>query len=406
MRLLNLSIISAAISLFITCCKEPARPAPQPTSMEKLNILWRTSIVPNIDRDYSISMNPVLYNNFIVFNSEYTINEQEAPVLFLDTANGEILNYWSDYEDGHALYSGETSASEKGYLFLSTHTSIDCLNLETGQTQWQGVYGNNGPHIYTSEGYVYRAIEFNGGSPTEAAILRSPVQTEVWDTIYSFIKTDKYSPSFDSFGFGNLENGDEVIVWKNRNWGAAGFLTDIFAYNLTADTLMWRNREMDASSSIVPLRIANGIIYGEANENVFALSLAGGELLWRKNINSHILLNYSNVQDIYVSANQLLIFTDSEYILSLNPMLGDIQWVKGGNGGGLRDRVSYFEGKLFFPSGGLRIVDVTNAEPLISETLSEEIDDIKSKIVIDPDRRVMYFHNGREAFCVKIPTNL
>lgn len=403
MRILTLIFVSISLITFMECCREPAKLAPQPPNVEKLEILWRAPIVPDVDHNYSISMNPVLHEGTIIFNSEYAIDGHQAPVLFLDTSDGRIQNYWSDYIDGNAFYSGETSASEDNFIFLSTHNSIDCVNLRTAQTQWQGVFGNNGPHIYVYEGYIYRAIEFDGAAPTKAAILKSPVQSQNWDTVYSFSKTDKYNPSFDSFGFGSLENGDKVIVWKNRNWGAAGSLTDIFAFNLTADTLMWRNREVDAASSVVPLRIANGVIYGEANENVFAISLSSGELLWRKNINSHGLLNYSNVQDIYIFRNQLLIFTDSEYILSFNLLNADVQWVRGGNGGVLRDRVTYFEGKLFFASQGLRIIDATNGEPLISESLSEEIDDIKSKIVIDPNRRVMYFHNGREAFCVRIP---
>lgn len=383
--------------------------APQPPVVEKLEILWRTPIVPDVDHNYSISMNPVLHEGMIVFNSEFAIDGHQAPVLFLDTSDGRIQNYWSDYIDGNALYSGETSASEDDFLFLSTHNSIDCVNLRTAKTQWRGKYGNNGPHIYTSEGYIYRAIEYDGTAPTKAAILRSPVQSQNWDTVYSFTKTDKYNPSFDSFGFGNLENGDKVIVWKNRNWGAAGSLTDIFAFNLSADTLLWRNRALDINSGVIPLQINNGVVYGLVRHRAFAIDLQAGTLLWDKNLNQmakpSLPLEFVD-GDLHIEQNKILVKDQSDELIAINRNNGNLEWVRQNHGSGMNARFTYFESKLFFPSDGLRIVDATNGEPLISETLSEEIDDIKSKIVIDPNRRVMYFHNGREAFCVKIPAHI
>jgi len=36
-------------------------------------------------------MNPNLYGEHIVFGTEYTLADVEAPVLFLDTANGGVV---------------------------------------------------------------------------------------------------------------------------------------------------------------------------------------------------------------------------------------------------------------------------------------------------------------------------
>lgn len=404
MKLKNL--ISFICLFTATACSKHSTPGTVIKSPERLDILWRTPIVPNLNTDNSISINPVLHKNHVVFNTTYTFNGLTAPVLFLDTANGTIDKTWSDYYNGPDLYTGEKGISDGTYLFLGSQWSIECINLETQQTQWHGPIGPNTPYIYLNKGFLYRAVQFN--NERSSVILRTPVNQMAWDTVYSFTKTDKYLPGFDSFGFGQLPNGDDVIVWKNRNWGADGFPTDIFAYNITADTLMWRNRDLELNSRVNPLQVVENRVYGNVKASIFSMDLETGELLWLRNVRKSITntLPIPSLEAIYVGETSIVVKGSSDELVGLVKRTGDINWVQDDSGNDLNSRFTYFEGKLFYACSGLRIVDAQNGDPLISQALSEEIDNIQSNIVIDPDRRVMYFHNGNEAFCVRIPPGI
>lgn len=388
-----------------SCGKEFCKPFPQ-IRKESLDIIWRVPIVPDTNHNFTISMNPCLHDKYVIFGSQYSINDVNAPIMFMDTASGKILHYWNDYTDGSDAFSGEQTAHEGNFLLLRSSPVIECINLNNQSKHWAS-WGFHGiPKIYSHQGYAYATVSFNNNRSN--VIMRTPVNQESWDTVYSFTQTDKYHPGFDSFGFGQLPNGDEVIVWKNRNWGANGYPTDVFAFNLSADTLMWRNQDLELNSRVNPLQVESNRVIGNVRSTLFAIDLETGGMLWTKNLGKALGPNaeFNSLEAIYIGETSIVVKGTGDKLVGVLKKSGDINWVQENSGGVLDDRFTYFEGKLFFPATGLRIVDAQTGEALISESLSQEIEDIESKIIIDPDRRCMYFHNGREAFCVRIPKGI
>jgi len=397
------------LSLNSGCKKKPTgNPVTAETSPE-LKVIWRTSIVPDPSRNITISMNPVLYDELVIFGTELTMNEMNAPILFMDTATGEIKDYWTDYLGEPAAYYGEKSLAFDKYLFLSSLTTVNCINLETRETQWQSNIKFNFPGIYANEDYLYRGISYK--NEDEAALLRTPVSQINWDTVYAFSRTDRRRPNFDAAGFGQLANGDEVVAWKNRSYvpgNGSMDRTDIFSYNLSADTLMWRNTDINFNSGPVPLKVEDQRVYGLVENHAFCIDLLTGDTLWFKDIRKIVKptfdFGFFN-GDLFIHEDAVLIKGDSDELISLNKVTGETKFVRQDIAIGFGDRFTYFEGKLFFSAGELVIIDALTGD-LLNKKQANQINDIQSRIVIDPNRRVMYFHNGREAFCVKIPPNL
>lgn len=409
MRLRTNMYIIIPLLIALSCGEEP--PQSSPSEPLKLEVVWRTPIVPEGNFSGSISMNPVPYENAIVFNSEYDLNGYSSPVIFLDTANGTTLDYWSDYSDGPFTYSSEAMAFENELLLLGGQRSVDCINLNTRQTQWHGPVGDNSPFIYIHDGFLYRGIEYNGQNPHNysAAVMRTPIDVMNWDTVYAFDRTDNFKPGFSSMGFGTLHNGDEVVVWKNRSFIGSTNRTDIFAYNLTADTLLWRNMEFNESSGIIPLRIEDGVVYGLLQYHAVAIDLTTGETLWKtdfRRINTTIPGIEFFGGDLHVEPAHIIIKSQSDELIALRRNTGKPAWMKQDVSLSPDDRFTYFEGKLFYAAHKLVVVDVMSGESLLKEQRTEHLGDVRSRIVIDPVRRVMYMHNGREALCVKIPPDL
>ena len=355
-------------------------------------------------------MNPELYDDVVVFGTELKMKEMDAPILFMDTATGEVKDYWSDYIGEPAAYYGEKSQAFNKYLFLGSLTTVNCINLETRETQWRGNIKFNFPGLYVNDGYLYRGISYR--DEDYAALMRTPVSQMNWDTVFAFSRTDRRRPNFDAAGFGELFNGDKVIAWKNRSYVPGnGFMdrTDIFAYNLSRDSLMWRNTELNHGSGPVPLIINDQKVYGLVNNHAFCLNLLNGDTLWIKDIRKVVRPTYDFGffnGDLFIYNDALIIKSDSDELISLNKITGETKFVKQDIAVGFGDRFTYFEGKLFFSAGELVIIDAQTGELLLDQAQANQIPGINSRILIDPNRRVMYFHNGREAFCVRIPTNI
>ena len=242
MRSMLFSFSALCMLLFYRAARNRTSCFPVPIA-ESLEIVWRRPIVPDPALNYTISMNPVLHGAYVVFGTEYVLDGVAAPVLFMDTATGEVRKYWNDYSNGPDAFDSEGTLKEGRYLLLRKSSSIDCIDLESVQTQWQSNAVSGLPNLYAKDGFIYATADYNNGRSN--AIMRTPVDQLAWDTVFAFTKTDRYMPDFIAFGFGTLANGDQVIVWKNRNWGSGHGTTDIFAFNLTADSLMWRNRDLD-----------------------------------------------------------------------------------------------------------------------------------------------------------------
>ncbi|GGH65191.1 outer membrane protein assembly factor BamB family protein [Phaeocystidibacter marisrubri] len=356
------------------------------------------------------SINPVMYKDVVVFSSDRVVNTVRSPVVFLDTATGEIRDYWTDFSDGPFTYLDESMAHEGQYLFLSGQRSVDCINMETHQTQWHGPAGDNSPLIYVSDGFLYRGFEYDGMNPTNnsAAIMRTPVDSRDWDTVYAFTRTDRYKPGFDSMGFGTLTNGDEVVVWKNRSITGSSDRTDIFAYNLTADTLLWRNMDFVEGSGVIPLKVERGVVYGLLRNHAVALDLATGNTIWSQDFNSvkasFPLQFYEG--DFYINGNTMLIKGPAHEIMGLSIEDGSISWLRKDLDFGIEDRFTYFEGKLFFTTTELAVIDVHTGERVLESSRVEHLGNLEGRVTIDPIRRVMYMNNGLEALCVKIPDDI
>lgn len=408
MRKFKNGLASIVVLLILLACRgDYPRSQELSTPEDLLEIVWRKPLVNDILREFTIAMDPVLHKEHVIFGTEAWLDSFRAPVMFMDTANGKIDQYWDDYALPGGNYSDGNTVKIGKYLILKEQLSLDCINLDTKKTQWQQSGMNGSSSVFKHKGYLYTA-EQTKDERTEFIIRTKPDQ-RAWDTVFSFTKTDKFKPNFVGFGFGQLENGDEVMVWKNRNWGAYGFITDIFAYNLSADTLMWRNRDMQVNTGIIPLKVENGVIFGLVQQHAFAMDLASGNMIWFKNVDQMVKpifpLSFSN-GDFHINEQNLVIMGMSDEFFALDKSTGNLLWKETGFTYGPESLFTYFEGKLIFPANGIRIVDAQTGEKLISEAQSHQIKPIHNRIIVDSLRRVMYLHDHREAYCIKIPDGI
>lgn len=384
----------------------PMNPEP-PKGLEKLELLWKKNLT---DSGGSLSTYPVLYDDVIVVNSENIVHGVNAPVMFLDTATGELLETWSDYGQGASVYLASNTASEDEYLVLASKFSIDCINLRNRNTQWSAAirdYGLPWPSI--SDGYVYYSFTREHGQAKSAFLMRSPCSTESWDTIFRLNDNRGTVPYFIGLGFGQLGNGDKVVLWKNRiEFSNGSDETQVFAYNITADSLQWKSEKFDEFSGIQKIQIESDRAFVSLSDKLVCLDLNSGNTIW---IQDFADVNPSLPFKLYdgtfvILNNKIVVKAASDELVFLFKGSGNIARVVQDLPVGIRDEFTYFEDKLFYAGMRLTIIDAIQGAELITENQVSHLRDPTSKIVIDPVRRVMYYHDFYYLYCVKIPENL
>jgi hypothetical protein len=397
-------ILTILTTLLVSCCREPVSPPP-PTAAPQLEVIWKTLLVPEENTTFrTIAMTPVLYNDAIIFNTDYTINGIEAPVLFLDTADGSIKQTWNDLQGDS--YNHETVVKSGNYLAFGDLTTVDCLNLQNATTAWKSSVALQYPFLHAANDYLCRGFPSDptGNLYNTATIRRTPVDILNWQNVYSFTTTDDYKPSFTGYGSGTLANGDEVVVWKN--WSTKINTTeeraDVFAYNLTADSLMWRVSGFMEGAMTVPLQVQDGVVYGTLEHSAIAIDLATGNMLWQldlKAVNSLILFA---VLPFHLDGNFMLVQSRSvNTLFYINKNTGSI--ARQVDVPSRYDRFAYFEGNLYGAGSKISIINIASGENLLADYDQSMFESWNSGITIDPDRRVFYCHDGEYAYCIKIP---
>lgn len=318
--------------------------------------------------------------------------------MFLDTATGKVVDYCSEFSrtSFEVVHEGD-------YLLLNTGLTVECINLNTRRRQWVKPM-HSAAWFYAHNGYVYNIYNYH--SSGKASIVRSPVDRPDYETVYFFNRTDRFYPMFTSIGFGTLSNGNEIMVWKNRSYAGASDRTEFFAYDLTADTLMWRNTDLPYFSLLSQPIIDDDRVYGMVNNYVVCLNAFTGETLWKTNVDKLIKPQFnSGLQEgeAVVTEGQIVILGTAHKLFALDKSDGSLSYYASTVPDFIGEHLTYFEGKLFFSSGTLQIVEAETGQRLIFNPFNDEVDHIRGEIVIDPDRRVMYFSDNHYAYCARIP---
>ncbi len=209
-----------------------------------------------------------------------------------------------------------------------------------------------------------------------------------------------------------MANGDEVVVWKNRSIKWSRDRTDIFAYNLSADTLLWRKTVYDLVSGGSVLQVDENRVYGMVFKRIFALDLQNGEVLWDTDFQGMVSMINSANMDVglfWQYGDSLVLKGDAPELLYIKKNTGYLAertvLETGNRGGGAEE----FEGNFYITtSSGLYIVEAKSGDLLFTteDDPRFEFREINSKVTIDPETRLMYFQNGSHAFCAKIPEGI
>jgi hypothetical protein len=402
----HLFLITGTLALLAsTGCKKWAE-SKLPASPKFLEVVWKTPVVDTTAGVETRGITPIIYEDMVIFSTDYTLNGKNHPIMLINAKNGIIENYWMD----HKRESSESNpVLSDNFLIFGNKSKINCLNLTSTATQWKSNITNSSTdELYASNGYVYRCVSFKQGatSVNTSAILRSPASVEVWDTVFSFAHADNYSHRFLGCAFGNLPNGDDVIVWKNEvNASSYMYNTEVFAYNLLADSLLWRNRDFEGRSEELPLKIVDGVVYSLIHNKAIALDLANGSTRWSCAIPGN--QSFSWGCDFHIEGDNVLVKDPDDKLYYINKSYGYINRMVQGLPS-LTGKYVYFEGKLIGTGDRLAIIDIDTGQDLLKDySLIHPVKDWFriwfTGISVDPVRRVMYASDGIYAYCIKIP---
>ena len=393
-------MVFSTVLLAASCRKEvPVTPPPTPIEKTKPTLLWKTRF-----SEFSggnISFEPQVYQSDVIFGCSTCPN---MPIQLFSGDNGDKLWEWSDWpiplsdfgKTEYSFKSGENFVHAYGKQWIS-------LNVKERKVNW--TYVKNSTNFfnirtYGNDEYAYWSDEYdfsNHGKAKKCVIYRSKYDQLLIDTIFDFETSDGYSPQMVGFGFEKLLNGDEVILVKNRSnnpilpWQTASRM-DVFAYNITADTMLWYHTGVEVNNwgGILPIRTYQGKAIVPGHNYIHCFDIATGAKLWEYKVNESLTTG-----DVLIYKQNVLHKDDKNTLTSINISSGNRNW-RVNDVGSCKGRVVVYNDKLFYCGGYFRVVNAENGK-LIYTSQGEEWDNagpISMTPALDTVNRRVFINNS------------
>lgn len=398
------------LSLVLSCSKDgPDRNALHASKkMTPIDTVWTAYL--NEPHYTGLAIDPFIHENEVFINAEYRHSGLLAPFYGVNKKNGRRGAIWSGYLGQPQLYSGQDAIKVGNYMMIAEQNRFYCLNLEDMSTHWTKKILVSVPTFFPYQGDAYRGGRFSDPSrKNEAVINRFDLDDKKVETIFRYEEFDpsEGAPEFVGLTFGKMDNGDDVMVFKNRmdhsTWRDS---TRIFAYNLSHDSLMWKSEKLESSTSY-PMYLDRGELFVPINENLYKLDLETGEKLWELQVldqpyslaklHFHNGLIYPRPYYLIIVASKIIYFVSKSSGKVTKQFDYDYYFEP--------DRIAATLDSCLIMSSdrGLSAINMYNGEDMLADYHCHDIGEIRSAIAVDEETRRIYYHNFGALICTQMP---
>ncbi len=327
------------MALLIYSCKqeEIITQIPEPDPELPYEFVWKTALTN--DTSMVTCMMPVVYNNQVFCSAAHLYDPAQFMLI-----NQDGFKYWvsdDDFEEdcSEPPVSITQATYQKDNLFAYLCNSDPrVIDLTNAQTIWHyEVPGADHGVIMTGFGDLLFHTYVEGINPfTSSTLVKANIQDGVWDTIFSVVADTGGDNSIELIPpVATIYENDTLIFFHSRKLDFATFVgsADLYAYNLSADSLLWMVEKFDNYSSATPWSpiVYDNTVIVQTENRILCYDMLTGEQIW-------------TWQSLYLDEDlrltQLLVHNDvlyfkpyGEHFYALNPKTGSQYWWQDGFGG-------------------------------------------------------------------------
>lgn len=410
-----ISIILNCVILLLYGCKgeELITDPPVITNEEEqeMELLWQIPLTE--DTVFKFSIAPLIYNEGILFSAQRPAVPGPTFIKFADSVFGNLI--WQTdaaFEldcNNPAYVSGNGSYIYDHYYVTLCNSDPRVVDMNDGSVFW---------HYECPDGSISNITHFNnilfhshltGSNPYfSGSIVMTDIYNGIWDTIYTIDMVDDWSVGIYPPAAVIDVNNDTLLYFQNRQYRTSPYegKIDLYAYNMTADTLLWVVTDIDpiGNSAIYPPLVYQGKVYFKGSYSVFCLDAQTGEILWDRIFTGFGEdLIYGNLM---IAENNLIVKTSYESIYALDVLTGNIIW-QNLDAGATPSDMTYHNGIIYYGSAGdakLHAIDAITGvqlwEIITPNNLAEAC--LCYPVAIDPVLNRLYTTDGFYLMCFRI----
>lgn len=351
---------------------------------------------------------PVLYQDLVL------TADRDSRIFALDRFDGREVWAQNEQQELESHYFSDRIFLFNNVATLNSRGDHYAFNISDGGLLWE--VSNPGGHAYPTN-YENRILGSMRFSP-ECDDSDDTRDQNTFEDIKYFYSIDAYSgqqkiiyeqSKYNAYEVGlvpptivPLDNGEEVMIFQNRQFSTFGSpfgyreKVDLYAYNLTQDTLIWMLDSITPSgnSSIVnPIIVDEGHIYFSGEQVLLCIDFQTGETLWT-NERGGGLWEIKLYQDKIIRIGEALVAWDKytgEEIYRTN--------YDGGLG-----KLTIAGERAYWASIYLYVADLETGEILhVLQSPAGREADFRSGIAVDLESKLLYTADEHFMYGIRLP---
>jgi outer membrane protein assembly factor BamB len=374
---------------------------------DTLKVLWQ---VP-LDDDtlaYS-SIHPKLYNGNLLFSRKSFDTLGDERLMLIDVETKELKWSWDNYIKPNGVQQISDYAIIGDLFQLCSHQDNYAIDLNTGFAIWGTNLDDGDPTISVYEDKVFHTFSY-GYSPhgDSSKIVMCDAENGEWKDVFKVVKIDEFEVGLYPPAVTIAENSDTILIFQNKRIEISPYKgeVDLYCYNLTHDSIVWKRTGIDIESNIREPIIENGNVIFVGNWSLFCLDLETGVTRWKRTYDDHFGLVSSNY---LLFENQLIYKRDNGDLYCVDIDSGLVIWsVIDSEAGACCTEMRIYDDRIYYGNGELFIIDVYKGEvlhkydtPNSSQGYSGAI--FRNAIAVDLENKKMYTTDGYFLICMELP---
>lgn len=385
-------------------CNRDVTPSPKtPTdnSIESLNVIWKDTMTNMLC--WSIPL--FEHQNELVFS--YNKSLGVSHVQKRDPISGAVR--WESDVVGGAMIGSEVQTFVHGNtLYHNEGEAILSMNLNSGSIGWKN-QGVNHFHSTSLVEHIYGSRYRMAGDSLEVIAIHKT--SGIKKVVFKLgPEGSRYPVARAMTGYVN-ENGDEVLlvgVNMHQMSPSNRRSADIYCYNVTEDTLIWKIQDIEDEPDLgylinmtgtPKIDLENGLVYFHFAKALYCLNIHTGAVVW-----DHYYANTNMLGSNHIlHEDKIVLMDDMGYLIAHNRFTGALLY-RTYIDDSAPSQIGIWRGNVVVAHSRLQLLDINTGEQL-REILVPASGSSKliSQPLMDEINKRMYLFDGYAIVCAKIP---
>ncbi len=388
---------------------EPTEPSNEPS--EKLEVIWQSAL--------GLVDTQKFYHEGIIITKDKVVATLEKRrvgdvVRLWDKQTGAFQFEWENLE--RKIYYRQFARIIDGNVFVIGGINSALIDASEGQAIWTEHHFGLGSNANFTLNEIFQAVvdedHYDGLDFIHLTTIDK--QSGGRDTILTITKTGNLSINppemYPPTGW-ITPTGDSLMIFKKANRTWPPFSIDIWAYNITADSLVWKweNFEAEGDSNKQPPLIKDGLIYLIGSNVLYCLNALDGSIVWQQEFSGmyRFTEHTQRFYEMIIIDDKLVFSTNDSKTYCFDAKTGRQFWKENDSVSSPRKMVHH-KGIIYVTelgSGRLFAFDLETGEHFWREhppNLHEYPDaGFQSDIAIDPETGYIYANDNYFVMCIK-----